>query len=323
MTSISAIVITPDSLGTVMRTLDCLRAQTVRDELEVVLVGPEAAIREADAAGMAGVFGGFRTVAVTDLDLTSEARAAGIRAATSPVVVLTEDHSWPEPGWAEGLLRAHRGGDTVVGPAVVNANPHTVLSWANFLVEYSEWMFPCSTTAVAHLPGHNSSYKRDVLMALGPDLSPQLEAESLLHWRLHAGGARLSVAPDALTRHLNFSQLWPSLGVRLNSGRLFAGMRRIPWSRLRAILYAGGSVLIPPLRFSRIIRRVREPGRAALVPWQSYPVAFALLGIDAAGECLGYLFGPGRAAENISAIDFHREAFLSRKDRARLDGTAG
>ena len=323
MTSISAIVITPDALGTVMRTLDCLRAQTVHDELEVVLVGPEAAVREAEAAGVARAFGGFRSVGIGDLALTSEARAAGIRAATSPVVVLTEDHCWPEPEWAEALLRAHRGGDTVVGPAVVNANPHTVLSWANFLVEYSEWMFPCSTTTVAHLPGHNSSYTRDVLMALGPDLAPQLEAESLLHWRLHAEGARLSVAPGAITRHLNFSQFRPSLGVRINSGRLFAGMRRIPWPRWRSLLYAGGSVLIPPLRFSRIIGRFRKPGRAALVPWPSYPIAFGLLVIDAAGECLGYLFGPGRAAENISAIDFHREAFLSRKDRARLDGSAG
>ena len=228
-------------------------------------------MREAEAAGVARAFGGFRSVGVGDLALTSEARAAGIRAATSPVVVLTEDHCWPEPEWAEALLRAHRGGDTVAGPAVVNANPHTVLSWANFLVEYSEWMFPCSTTTVAHLPGHNSSYKRDVLMALGPDLAPQLEAESLLHWRLHAEGARLSVAPDAVTRHLNFSLLWPSLGVRLNSGRLFAGMRRVPWPRWRSLVYAGGSVLIPPLRFSRIIGRVMKPGRAALVPWLSYP----------------------------------------------------
>ena len=323
MTSISAIVITPDTLGTVTRTLECLRAQTVRDELEIVLVGPQAAIREAEASGLARAFGGFQSVAVGALELTSEARAAGICAASSPVVVLTEDHSWPEPGWAEALLRAHRNGCAVVGPAVQNANPHSVLSWANFLVEYSEWMFPCSTTTIAHLPGHNSWYRRDVLMALGPDLARQLEAESLLHWRLHAAGTRLSVAPDAVTRHLNFSQLWPSFGVRLNSGRLFAGMRRIPWPRWRSLLYAGGSVLIPPLRFSRIIRRVRQPGRAALVPWRSYPLAFVLLGIDAAGECLGYLFGPGRAAENISAIDFHREAFLSRSDRARLDGAAG
>jgi hypothetical protein len=322
MTAISAIVITPDTLGTVTRTLGCLQTQTVRDSLEVVLVGPQAAIREAEASGVARAFGGFRSVAVSDLSLTSEARAAGIRAARSPVVVLTEDHSWPEPGWAEALLRAHRDGCVVVGPSVRNANPHTVLSWANFLVEYSEWMFPCRANDVAHLPGHNSSYRRDVLVALGQDLARQLEAESHLHWRLNAEGARLSVAPAAVTRHLNFSQLSPSIGVRLNSGRLFAGMRRIPWPRWRSLLYAGGSVMIPPLRFARIVRRVLEPGRFPLVPWRSYPIAFALLTIDAFGECLGYLFGPGRAAQNISAIDFHRETFLSRTDRARLDGAA-
>jgi len=322
MTSLSAIVITPDSLATVSRTLSCLRSQTVAGELEVVFVGPGGAIREAEARGAARGFGAFRPVIIDSLRLTTHARAEGVRAAASPVVALTEDHSWPDAGWAEALLRAHRDGCTVAGPAVVNANPRSVLSWANFLVEYSEWMAPCTTTDVAHLPGHNSSYVRDALVALGPDLARHLEAESLLHWRMRNEGKRLAVAPEAVTRHLNFSQIWPSVRVRINSGRLFAGMRRLPWAWWRRLAYAGGSPLIPVVRFARILHRVRQPGRSALVPWLACPIALALLTIDAAGECLGYLFGPGRSAEHISSIDFHREAFLSRSDRARFDGTA-
>jgi hypothetical protein len=321
MTDLSAIVITPDSLATVSRTLSCLRTQTVAAGLEVVLVGPEPAVREAEAERAGRGFGGFRTVIAGGSRLTTEARAAGVRAATSPLIVFTEDHSWPEPGWAEALLGAHRAGCLVAGPAVLNANPHSVLSWANFIVEYSEWMVPCSTTSTAHLPGHNSSYQRALLLGLGDGLAAELEAETLLHWQFSASGSRLTVAADAVTRHLNFSQVWPSLCVRLNSGHLFAGMRRRRWAWWRRLAYAAGAPLIPVVRFARILRRVRQPGRSALVPWLSYPMAFGLLAVDAAGECLGYLRGPGRAAERISAIDFHRESFLNRRDRARLDAS--
>jgi len=32
-------------------------------------------------------------------------RAAEIRAATGSIIVLTEDHCWPEPEWAASLVR--------------------------------------------------------------------------------------------------------------------------------------------------------------------------------------------------------------------------
>jgi hypothetical protein len=315
MPSISAILVTPDTLSTLARTLDCLRAQTVSHEIEIVLVGSEAAVREAEANGLARAFGGFRSVTLSQAGLTSEARAQGIRAATAPLVVLTEDHSWPQPVWAEALIRAHHSDCAVAGPAVRNANPRSALSWANFLIEYSEWMAPAAGRDCDHLPGHNSAYKRDVLLAFGPDLGTRLEAESQLHWHLRANGSRLRLAADAITEHLNFSRLLPSCRLRFAGGRLFAGMRRLPWPMWRRLAYGGGSVLLPCLRFARILHRLREPGRLAIVPWPSLPLAFGLLVIDAAGECAGYLAGAGRAAASISSIDFHREAVVNRRDR--------
>jgi hypothetical protein len=318
MLSISAIVITPDSCATVSRTLDCLRAQTVRDRLEIVLVGPASAVREAESMGLERVFGGVRTVTVDPFRLTRDARAAGIRAASAPIVVLTEDHSWPAPQWAEALIGAHAGGCAVAGPAVVNANPASVVSWANFLIEYSEWMWPCPAGPVDHVPGHNSAYRRDVLLEMGDRYVHRLDAESTLHWEFRARGLGVCLAPDAVTRHLNFSRFRPSIRVRFSGGRLFAGVRRTGWGWPRRLLYAGGFALLPPLRLWRILLRLRHPGRASQVPWPAYPAAAALLVVDALGECAGYLFGSGRSDAVISSIDFHRETFLCLADRARL-----
>ena len=93
-----------------------------------------------------------------------EARARGVRAARAPIVAFTEDHSFPQPGWAAALVAAFTGGVSVVGPMVENANPGSAVSWANFLLEYGEWMPPGRPHGHAHLPGHNSAYRRAVLL---------------------------------------------------------------------------------------------------------------------------------------------------------------
>ncbi len=56
--------------------------------------------------------------------------------ASAPVVALVEDHAYPAPGWAEGIIDAHKNGWAAVGPVMANANPHGLMSWVNLLIEY-------------------------------------------------------------------------------------------------------------------------------------------------------------------------------------------
>jgi hypothetical protein len=318
MPLMSVIVITPDDLGTVARTIAPLRAQTARRDLELVLVGPGVA-RQAAASGLASDFAAVRTVDIEDMRSTARARAAGIRAATAPVVVLTEDHSFPDPGWAEALLDAHKAEWAVVGPAVVNANPDSLVSWANLVIEYGEWLDPAPAGPCEHLPGHNSAYKRDVLLALGERLEQFLEAESLLHWHLRALGHNLYLEPRARTRHLNFSRLTSSLALRYHCGHMFAGVRAAQWPAYKRAAYAAASPMIPLVRLARIARQLRRSGRRHdLVP-RLFPLLLFLLAVDAGGELTGYLFGPGQAPAKIADIDFHRERYLNRRDREQFE----
>ena len=274
MPRLSAIVIIPDGLSTVGTLLRHLRAQTVRD-LELVLVAPPGCI---DATARAGL-GDFASVQVVESTTATaaHARAAGIRAATSPVIALTEDHSLPEPGWAEALLRPFAEGCAVAGPEVANGNPGTLVSWGNFLIEYGEWSTPAPAGAAAHLPGHNSAYRREVLLALGDALPEWLEAESLLHWHLRAAGHRLVVEPAA---------------------------------RARRLAYATGAPAIPWVRLLRLLRALRRPGQPAPATALLLTLLVLLLSVDATGECLGYLLGARAAARYLADIDFHRERFM-------------
>ena len=225
--AMSVIITTPDSYDTIRALVQALRLQsTARDALEVVIVAPSvAAIR----SGLADLqdFRCWRIVELGDLRSSGQAKTAGIRCATASVVVLTEDHCFPDPGWARALIEAHRGNWAAVGPAMDNGNPQSLISsgglhhWIRSLV-----LNPPGAEEADLLPGHNTSYKRDLLLGYGERLEALLGAESNLHWDLRARGFRLYLEPAAKAFHTNFTKPLRWIPFLFYSGRVFAAERR-------------------------------------------------------------------------------------------------
>jgi GT2 family glycosyltransferase len=303
--AMSVIVTTPDSYDTIRALVRALRLQTARDALEVVIIAPSvAAIR----SGLDDLqdFRCWRIVEVGPLRSVGQAKVAGIRCATAPVVVLTEDHCFPDPGWARALIEAHRGNWAAVGPSMDNANPQSLISWADFIIGYGPWFNPLAAHEAELLPGHNTSYKRDLLLGYGERLEALLGAESNLHHDLRARGFRLYLEPAAKAFHINFTKPSRWIPYLFYSGRVFAAERRRNWPPLRRAGYSIGAWLIPLVRFMRLIPGVRRT-RPDLVVGVSAPLLFALI-VDATGQGIGYALGPGQAAEKVARLEFHREA---------------
>jgi len=99
---LSVVIVTPDGYETIRKTMDHLRAQTARDRLEIVIVAPSVQQLDLPDGGPPG-FSRVSVVDVGEIHSIARAYAAGIRQATAPVVVLSEDHSFPETGWAAAL----------------------------------------------------------------------------------------------------------------------------------------------------------------------------------------------------------------------------
>jgi len=314
----SVVLATPSGYEIIRKTIDHLQAQTVRDCLEVVIVAPSANGLEPAQAELAG-FRGVQVVEVGPIRSRARAYAAGIRRATAPVVALAEDHAFPDPDWAAALIAAHRDPWAVVGPAMRNGNPGSVVSWAEFLIAYSRWMEPVAAQAIDHLPGHNSSYKRATLLSYGRELEALLDAESILHWDLQAKGHRLYLEPMARTRHMNFTRLSSWLPVELLSARMFAATRArsARWSWPQRLLYAGAAPLIPLVRLRRIVREVRRAGQQQVLP-RALPVLVAGLAMSAAGELAGYAFGVGDTRRRLCS----RELGSSRSGASYAPGSS-
>jgi hypothetical protein len=269
------------------------------------VICPDESALEPDPEAIAG-FAGVRILATGAPIRGGIERAWGLREATAPIVAYGEDHCFPDPTWAEALLRAHEGPWTAVGPTFRNANPETLVSWADLFIAYGTWMAPSRGGEMSHLPGHNSSYKRAPLLALQEDLGALFDSESVLHWRLVALGHRLWLEPTAQVAHTNFARWRPWLWATWQHGRVFGATRAAPWSGAKRLAFALASPLIPLVRLQRILRDIRRCGVPIGLCLRTLPAMCVALVADGLAQGWGTAFGDGAARENLACAEFKR-----------------
>jgi len=317
----SVVIATPDSYETIRKTVSHLRSQTARASLEIVIVAPSREQLRLEESEMS-VFARYHVVEMGVIQSIGQANALGTRRATAPIVVFAEDHCFPEPDWAENLIKTHLGPWAAVGPSVWNANPSTAVSWADLFIGYGPWLLPTIAREVDFLPGHNSSYKREVLLRYGDKLESMMEAETVLHWDLRAKGYRLCLEAAAKVAHTNFS-LWSSwIPVQFYNGRLFAGFRTRQMSLLQRLMYIVGSPLIPLIRLMRIAAAICSGG--ILIRFiLCLPVLLIGLVLDGLGQMIGYAMGVGNAVDEVARFEFHRDRHITRQDQQEVYAKIG
>ena len=222
-----------------------------------------------------------------------ELRAAGVFAATAPVVALIEDHCLVVPGWADRLTAAHADGHEVAGGPIRNVVTKRIRDWAAFFCEYSAVMEPMPHGPVAGLPGMNVSYGPEALAAIA-DLLREGRWETWLHPRLQQRGFELWCEPDAVVEHDKDFDLGEFLSQRYHYSRSYAGMRN-PDLGARRALYALGTPLLIPLLYVRIARNVFARRRARRQFVLATPLLLLYTVVWAFGEAVGYTLGGGRS----------------------------
>ncbi len=169
---------------------------------------------------------------------------------------------------------------------------------------------PATTVVVEHLPGHNSSHKRAVLLGYDPERETVLQAESVLHWDLRARGHQLDLEPEAKIAYLNFGLLSSWVPAQFHSGRLFAVVCAQAWLPYRRLLYTAGALLIPLVHLRRILRQVRWSGPRQVAPLPLLPALPFDLEVSAAGEMTGYVARASDARHRLAVFEFHRVRHL-------------
>ena len=297
------VVLPTDTADSIRTVLECLRRQPDAHRIEVVLVTPDAP-RVRDGLVDPGDFAAIRVVEVPSLSPLGPARAAGIRAATAPLVFLGETHSYPQADWLKCLLAtfATRAWDAVAC-GMTNANPGSLTSWAGFLADYGRWIPTLPAGPIDEAPLYNAVYRREVLLALDPGLDGLLSHGDGLRIALQSKGCRAGLAPGMRLAHLNVDRPLAALRERLLAGILIGSQRAGRWPLWRRFLYAAAFPLIGLVLCRRILPGYRSACRAGGVPLGTFPLIFGLQSTRAFGEFLGYL-GWGRTRHQTEMDDF-------------------
>jgi Glycosyl transferase family 2 len=313
--ALSIILVTIGGYEIVHKAIQALCAQTVRDQLELVLLAPS---REALGAMENGnAFHSVQLIEVGKIQTLAAARLAGIRAARAPLVALAEDHAFPEPGWAEALLEGHKQGWAGVGPVFLNANPG-LLSWISVTMDYGRWLDPAAGGETDDIPGHNSAWKRALLLEYGADLERLLSAPTIMHWDLRSKGYTVWLEPAAKVRHVNVTRWQSFFFDHFHGARIFAAVRAHPWPWSRRLLYAAATPILTTRRISEWRGHIRRIGLEPELFPRGWPVLLASALVCGLGEMTGYLFGAGNAEERVLKYDAHRAGHVKRRERALL-----
>lgn len=316
---LSAVVAT-DSYATIEPLVRALAAQRESDRIELVAAAPPGSALEPGAE--VDALGRYRTVAIDSLDDLRAARSRGFAAAAAPLVLLAETHCFPAEGWLDAVLEAHDQGWAVVGPSFENANPGTALSWANFIDHYAAFAGPTPPGPRPKVAGHNSTMRRDAVLALGPELERLLRDFPALHARLReAGGVYLE--PRARMRHVHMSTWRGWLSEAWAGGRVNGASRSWPWPLWRRVGYAAATPLIVAVELGRRLPRWRELGRRRALPAGTLPCLLVGIVLRCSGEAVAFLLGPSERSEMLLArTEIRRLDYVCAEDRWLLRGPA-
>lgn len=313
---LSVVIVGRDGIASLRPILLCLAGQTIAKDIELIAVLPQDRCRPETLSPWETSFRGTRAVSVATIGNRGRAAASGVWVTTAPIIAFTENHCFPDPDWAEALVRAHDGSHAGVAPVVLNANPESLLGWAIYSSGYAEFSDRAEPQEIPEMPLHNTSYCRNPLAALGNELEELLSHESRLQQRLRDNGHKFFLTPAAKTRHINEATWKLVLGLNYCNGRRYGGHRALGWGWSRRIAYAA---LFPFLSVNvarKALQRLdncgsdRPPMSAGLL------LAIWLQSLaHAAGEAVGYLRGP---RDEFDFVDKEEFMILERLAGARL-----
>ncbi|HAX44873.1 MAG TPA: hypothetical protein PLF84_22990 [Bryobacteraceae bacterium] len=286
-------VLIPALLGheSVAAAIDAWSRQTRRDLIEILVLCPEAPTGDPPID-----WRDTPIVVATGSRPLNQARAAAIRAASAPLVILAEDHCLPEPDFIENLLPALESGATALGPALRPGNSDTLAALTSFLLGYSQWMAPIDSGPIDILPGHNIIASRAELCSWGPELEDELLVASFLVQRLRREGGRFLIESRCRMRHFDPSSWSRNLRIFFCVGLGFGARRNRDAGWPIRLGYPLLAPAIAAAHWLRAFRQYRRTGAGCGVPAAALLNAIPFALAWAGGESLGAWAGIGRVA---------------------------
>ncbi len=227
-------------------------------------------------------------------------RELAMTQANGAVVAVTEDHCTVMPGWCERILTAHRDHPdaAAIGGVVENGATTRLIDWANFLIVFGPFTAPIENGRQPAISLQaNISYKRRVI----PRAMSQLGIMEFLFNRNLRDQGEILIADDQLiVSHNQTWGFWGTLAAHFHNGRSIAGFRLQQISWVERFLRLGGCVILPAYLLWTTVGPVIRKRRLLRPAVTCLPLAALVVTCHAAGEFIGYIFGPGNSPQRLA-----------------------
>jgi hypothetical protein len=258
----------------------------------------------------------------------ASARLIAARAATADILTIAEDHSFPDPNFAEELLAVFDSVPEVLAasPNMYNPNPGSPVSRAQFLLNHGIQEPVASdrrTEEVGRLPWHNTTYRRAAFLAAAQDAG-LIQAEGLLQteMRRQFPDGRFVHCHHTALWHVNMSHLAPAVGHAFHGGRNF-GAERVGYFRWGWGTRLCRALVFPLVAWLKMVRctpvLLRRPAIGGA--FTMFVIACLLAFVHAFGEAVGILGGKGNSAVAYTRYECDRTGFVDPEERHLLVST--
>ncbi len=232
----------------------------------------------------------------------SNLRLKAVEAGRGEIIAFTEDHAYVIPGWLESLTRGFEAGHGGVGSVPQVKNPGMGISDAVNIINFG--FFPPITKPCTYymLPGHNSAYRRDILLSFGDLLPILITTEVLLNSKMTENGFTLLLDPQAGYFHQNEESVAMVTKAYYYSNLCFGASRAelFGWRWWRRALQLLSTPLVPFVRYLKYMVYFWRHNRSNLpILFRYTAVFFYTQSIAAIGLAIGCVFGAGNGEKNF------------------------
>jgi hypothetical protein len=228
-------------------------------------------------------------------------RARAYDLVRAPIVAQTEDHCLVDEAWARAALQLHEEFPeaSVIGGVVENGARDRLDDWAVFFIGHFRDIPGVGHGRRVQVAGvTNVTYKRHALEGLRQ--LGELGVNEAMHQReLSARGVTVLIDDRLRVVHIQSLGLKGMTAIAWHAARSAAAMRRERWTPLSAIR-ALATPLSPYVYLGFIAKAVARQRYQRKAFVASAPVVFALLGVRAAAELVGYVAGAGDSARRFN-----------------------
>jgi hypothetical protein len=217
-----------------------------------------------------------------------EIRGAGLAAASTDWVLLTEDNCIAQPDWIARMSAGMRSDVDVVGGSVANPTTGRAVDLAAGFAEYGSYGRHRSGAAPGRAPlvaAASAAYRQSVCGEVA-SWATAGDWEDTIHERLAARGARFAVVPDATVEQNLEHRPGQFCRNRFEHARAYAERRSARISRTRRMAMIGAAPLLVPLLAWRAWRSAGRDSPASFL--RALPFTLLFFSAWALGEASGY-----------------------------------